>query len=88
MHLLFLTAASCAAQAPMKTGAVAIRDQPVPIGLALLFHQIRQNPDSNFTTVNSARAGVEAAKPIANTPTAKQNASLQAPLLCHPGTFR
>jgi 4-oxalocrotonate tautomerase len=55
----------------MKSGAVATRDQPVPIGLALLSHQIRQNPDSNFTTEKSARAGVDAAKPSANTPTAK-----------------
>jgi hypothetical protein len=38
----------------MKSGAVVTRDQPVPIGLALLFHQIRQNPDSNLTTEKSA----------------------------------
>jgi len=67
----------------MKSGAVATRDQPVPSGLTSLFHQIRQNPVSNFMTEKSARAGVDAAKPSAKTPTA-----LQAPLLCAPEAFR
>jgi hypothetical protein len=73
----------------VKSGAVATRAQPVPIGLALLFHQIRQNPDSNLTTEKSARAGVDAAKPSANTLTAKTKRFIaSSPLLCLLGNFR
>jgi len=62
LHLPFFTAASCAAQAPVKSGAVATRVQPVPIGLMPLFHQIRQKPSSKRTTEKSACAGAASAK--------------------------
>src|ERR1700720_2640535 len=87
LHLPFFTAASCAAQAPEKSGAVATRAQPVPIGLMPLFHQIRQRPSSKRVTEKSARAGVEAAKPSANTPTAKTKRFIVSSLLCLPGNF-
>jgi hypothetical protein len=56
--LPFFTAASCAAQALVKSAAVATRVQPAPTGLMPLFHQIRQKPGSKRTTEKSARAGV------------------------------
>ena len=87
LHLPFFTAASCAAQALVKSGAVATRVQPVPIGFTPLFHQIRQKPSSKRTTEKSALAGVEAVKPSANTPTAKTKRFIVSPLLCLPGNF-